>query len=177
MVCGRFQHPRRPRRGRREKGGSQQALGRSHGGWGSKLHLLTDGAGLPLAVMLSAGQRHESLYLEPLVELAMAHGRRPEYLLGDKGYSAPRIRRWLSQHGIQPVIPHRADEHRVHPNLPLLDKTRYRQRNVVERAVGWIKQFRSVATRFDKLARCYLAMLRLAFIRIALRRADSSDTA
>lgn len=132
---------------------------------------------MPLAVMLSAGQRHESLYLEPLVEKAMAAGRRPAYLLGDKGYSAPRIRRWLTGKAIQPVIPYRADEYRVYPELPPLDRDRYRQRNVVERAVGWIKLFRSAATRFDKLARCYLAMVQLACIQLALRRIDSSDTA
>ena len=98
------------------------------------------------------------------------------HLLGDKGYSAPRIRRWLAERSITPVIPHRADEHRLHPELPPVDFSRYRKRNVVERTIGFLKQSRSVATRFDKLPRCFLAMIKLAFIRLYLRKIDSSDT-
>lgn len=176
-MCRRLQHPCWTRRGRREKRGSEAALGRSHGGWGSKIHLLTDGHGLPLEVLVSAGQRHESCFFEPLLEGLLAQGRMPKYLLGDKGYSAPRIRRWLIQHAITPVIPHRKDEIRLHPEFAPLDQQRYRKRNVVERTIGFLKQSRSVATRFDKLPRCFLAIVRLAFIKLYLRKIDSSDTA
>jgi len=175
-VHRRVQHPRWPGCGGREKRGSENALGRSHGGWGSKIHLLTDGHGLPLEVLVSAGQRHESCFFEPLMDAMLAEGRKPKHLLGDKGYSAPRIRRWLADHAITPVIPHRADEHKHHPNLPTLDFPRYRKRNAVERTIGFLKQSRSVATRFDKLPKCFLAMIKLAFIKLYLRQIDSSDT-
>jgi transposase len=170
------QHPRRPPRSRGQKGGSETALGRSRGGWGSKIHLLTDGHGLPLAVVLSGGNRHESCYLEELV-LAGYRGRWPLWLLGDRGYSAPRIRLWLEQHGIRPVVPYRKDELKQRPNLPQLDRERYRMRNVIERTIGRLKQCRSIATRFEKLAASFLAMIRLAFVQLYLRTIDSSDTA
>jgi len=137
---------------------------------------LTDGRGLPLEVLVSAGQRHESCFFEPLLEGLLAQGRRPAHVLGDKGYSAPRIRRWLTERAIAPVIPHRADEHKLHPELSKVDLPRYRKRNVIERTIGLLKQSRSVATRFDKLPKCFLAIIKLAFIRLYLRRVDSSDT-
>jgi transposase len=127
-------------------------------------------------VLLSGGQRHESCYLEELV-VAGYRGRWPMWLLGDRGYSAPRIRCWLESHGIQPVIPYRNDEVRLKPSLPELDRERYRRRNVIERTIGKIKQCRSIATRFDKLAQSFLAMLKLAFMQLYLRAIDSSDTA
>jgi transposase len=99
------------------------------------------------------------------------------WLLGDRGYSAPRIRRWLEAHGIQPVIPYRKDEVRLKPSLPALDRPRYRMRNVIERTIGKLKQCRSIATRFDKLAQSFLAMLKLACLKVYLRSFDSSDTA
>jgi transposase len=176
LVCGRQQHPRREARSGGQKGGSETALGRSRGGWGSKIHLLTDGLGLPLAVVLSGGNRHESCYLEELV-LAGYRGRWPIWLLGGRGYSAPRIRLWLEQHGIRPVIPYRKDELKQRPNLPELDRERYRMRNVIERTIGKLKQRRSITTRFEKLADSFLAIIRLAFIQIYLRTIDSSDTA
>ena len=127
-------------------------------------------------MLVSAGQRHESCFFEPLLEGLLQQGRMPTHLLGDKGYSAPRIRRWLTERSIIPVIPHRADEHKRHPELPRVDLPRYRKRNVVERTIGFLKQCRSVATRFDKLPKCFLTMIKLAFIRIYLRKIDSSDT-
>ena len=131
---------------------------------------------MPLAVLLSGGNRHESCYLEELV-LSGYHGRWPLWLLGDRGYSAPRIRLWLEKHGIHPVIPYRKDELRQRPHLPDLDRERYRLRNIIERAIGKLKQFRSIATRFDKLAASFLAMIKLAFVQLYLRAVDSSDTA
>jgi transposase len=137
---------------------------------------LTDGNGLPLAVLLSPGQRHESCYLEELVA-AGYQGRWPTWLLGDRGYSAPRIRSWLRSQGIQPVIPYRKDERDWVPPPPPLDRERYRLRNVIERTIGKLKQCRSIATRFEKLAGHYMGMLKLAFMRIYFRTIDSSDTA
>lgn len=142
----------------------------------NSIHVLTDGHGLLLAALLSGGNRHESCYLEELV-LAGYRGRWPLWLLGGRGYSAPRIRLWLQQHGIRPVIPYRKDELKQIPALPELDRERYRLRDVIERTIGKPKQCRSIATRFEKLASSFLAMLRLAFVQLYLRTLDSSDTA
>lgn len=129
-------------------------------------------------MLLSPGQRHESLFLEALVEAAERETRRqPEKLAGDKAYSAPRIRKWLTEKGIAPVIPYRKDELDRMTEPPEFDRETYRERNVVERLIGALKEMRAVATRADKLAKRYLAMVRLAGIRLLLRKIAPPDTA
>ncbi len=96
--------------------------------------------------------------------------RRPERLAADKAYDVKRIRLWLRRHGIQTVIPPKRRRGKVKPGRPVAyDKAAYRNRNVVERCVGWLKEARSLATRFDKLACNFLSMVHLAFIRRYLR--------
>ena len=147
-------------------------MGRSRGGFSTKLHLLVDGRGLPLAVKVTPGQQHESTCFESVlqaVRIAPPRGRprwRPKRLAGDKGYSYPRIRAWLRQHNIEAVIPQRDDQRARHRGRPLkFNRDLYRQRNVVERCVGWLKENRRVAARYEKLATNYLGMLKLAMIR------------
>lgn len=138
---------------------------------------MTDGNGLPLAVTLSAGQRHESVFFEPVMEAALqARPNGPQALAADKGYSAKRIRRWLAERRIRTVIPHRRNERHL-PDEPPFDAVAYRRRNVVERAVGWLKLARHIATRADKLAQSFLAFLKLAFIRRYLQALHLRDTA
>jgi transposase len=86
-------------------------------------------------------------------------------LAGDKGYSYPGIRRWLWQHHIQAVIPERSDQraHR-HGRPPTFDPALYRRRNAVERLVGWLKERRRLATRYEKLALTFRGMIALALI-------------
>lgn len=94
---------------------------------------------------------------------------RPACLGADKGYSYPRIRRWLRAHGIRAVIPQRKDQRAPRCGRPLdFDKHLYRCRNIVERRIGWIKNCRRLASRYDKLALSFLAMVKLLFIRIYL---------
>jgi transposase len=149
-------------------------LGRSRGGFGSKIHLVSDGHGLPLAAELTAGQRHESKQTERVldqVRIPQRRGRprcRPVKLAGDKGYSYPRVRRWLRQHGIRAVIPRRKDQ-RPDDGRVQFDRDTYQRRAVVEQCVGWLKESRALATRFDKLAVNYLATVRLAMIQRYLR--------
>jgi transposase len=141
---------------------------------------VTDGNGLPLAAEVSAGQRHESLYAEPVlraVRIRRRNGRvrtRPKAVAGDKGYSYARVRRYLRRRKIKGVIPTRKDQRR----RPGFDKATYRRRNVVERCVNWLKESRAVATRFDKLAVNYLATVKRAMVQRYLRKLapdDSSD--
>jgi transposase len=155
-------------------------LGRSRGGFGSKFHVVTDGAGTPLAIQVTAGQVHESTRAESVIGQALATliGRRrkrwrrrhkPRKLAGDKGYSVQRVRDWLGGQKIEPVIPHRDNEHARHDPFVWFDRWTYRQRAVVEQCVGWLKEFRRIGTRFEKLAVNFHGMLQLAMIRRYLR--------
>jgi transposase len=149
-------------------------LGYSRGGFGTKVHVVTDGNGLPLAVEVTAGQAHESKTFEPVMNKVRIPGRRgrprcrPVKLAGDKGYSYPHIRAWLRRHGITAVIPRRKDQ-KPDDGRHRFDREAYRRRAVVEQCVGWLKESRAVGTRFDKLAVNFLATLKLATIRRYLR--------
>ena len=147
---------------------------------------MTDGSGLPLAVEVTAGQRQESTQFERVMDQVRIPGRRgrprcrPVRLAGDKGYSYPRIRRWLRRHGIKGVIPRRSDQ-RPDDKRHRFDRESYRRRAVVEQCVGWLKECRAVGTRFDKLAVNYRATVQLAMIQRYLRKltaaTDSPDRA
>ena len=94
---------------------------------------------------------------------------KPRKLAGDKGYSVPRLRDWLQRQKIEPVIPHRDDEKARHDPGVTFDRQAYRGRCVVEQCVGWLKEFRRIGTRFEKLAVNFHGMLQLAMIRRYLR--------
>jgi transposase len=133
-----------------------------------------------LSVVLTPGQRHDSTQLEPVLDAISVprpggRGRprkRPEHLVGDKGYSYPRCRRLLRRRGITHTIPERSDQRARRarrPGRPLaFDRERYRGRNVVERCFNRLKQFRAVATRFEKRAVNYRAMVVIASLLIWL---------
>lgn len=145
--------------------------------------MVTDGQGLPLAVEVTAGQVHDSTRIESVMDhisIVQPLGpprKRPERLAGDKGYSYPRIRKWLRDHGIQAVIPQRDDQRANHRGRPLnFDKDAYRQRSVVEQCIGWLKECRRIGTRFEKLAINFLAMVKVAMIQRYLRIGFSNTT-
>lgn len=134
------------------------ALGYSRGGFSTKIHLLCDSAGTVVGIHVTPGQRHESRAFEPTMQrvyLRRRRGRRrwPRRLAGDKGYSYPRIWRWLSRRRIGRVIPTRKNQVRD----PNFDKAEYRKRNIIERVVGWSKECRRLLSRFEKLAVNYVA--------------------
>jgi transposase len=155
---------------------ADHALGRSQGGFGTKVHLVCDGDGNGLGVVVTPGQRHESVVFEAVmdtVEVRRKSGRsrrRPLRLVGDKAYSNRRIRRWLARRKIKAVIA-RPDDQRVRlgRRAEAFDAERYRRRNVVERLIGRLKECRRVATRYEKLAVNFLAMLKLALIALYLQ--------
>lgn len=114
------------------------------------------------------------------VQIPRRHGRpksRPACVGADKGYSYPRIRRWLRCRGIRAVIPQRKDQRRPRCGRPLaFDKALYRSRNIIERRIGWIKNCRRLSQRFEKYAVSFLAMVKLNFIRVYLPIAFSDRT-
>ena len=151
-------------------GQEHEALGRSRGGFSTKIHLRAEGSGKPVVFILSGGERHESLYLGPLLDLGRVRrtgaGRprnRPLSVVGDRGYSYPSVRRMLARRGIRAVIPRRSDQ-RPLDRRHHFDPALYRERNRVERLVGRLKQFRRIATRYEKRATSFLAMVTLAAI-------------
>jgi transposase len=148
------------------------ALGRSRGGFSTKIHILCDGQGLPLHFHLTAGQTNESTVLDELLVGADAllldeDGQRiawPFALGGDRAYRANWIDEYLLDLGIQAVIPSRETEHRE-LRLVEFDKEAYRRRNIVERLIGWLKESRRIFSRFEKTAKNFGGMLTLAFIK------------
>jgi transposase len=150
---------------------NQEALGKSQGGFSTKLHLRAEGKGKPMTFVLTAGQRHETAKFEALIEQGAVrreergHPRlQPRRFLGDKAYSGRKIRRYLKRRGIGYTIPRRADETRTRP----FNRTLYKECNYVERLINSLKQFRRVATRYEKRAVNFLAMVTIAAIMLWL---------
>ena len=145
------------------------AIGRSRGGLSTKIHQLVDGRGRPLVIALTPGQAGDSPMLQPLLaQLAVRRlgpGRprtRPTAVIGDKAYSSRGIRTMLRGRGITAVIPQPSDQirHRTRRGSaggrpPAFDPIAYKGRNVIERSFNDHKQWRGIATRYDKLATVY----------------------
>ena len=145
-------------------------MGRSRGGLSTKIHHLLDGHGLPLVIALTPGQAGDAPTLPPLLAQlrvtrpASRPRTRPDALRGDKAYSSRQIRTHLRKRGIKAVIPEPADQagHRKRRGSrggrpPAFDTSDYRNRNVIERRFSHLKQWRGLATRYDKLAITYRA--------------------
>ena len=147
---------------------NQEALGRSRGGFSTKVHLRTDAKGRPLVFELTGSQAHEVKgYDDALMELFEAQ---PEKLLGDKGYDADAIRDDLEERGIEPVIPPKANRKEAIP----YDREAYKRRNLIERCVNALKQFRRVATRYEKTARAFLSMLCIGAARLWIKTLNTA---
>jgi transposase len=151
--------------GARGSSREDEALGRSRGGFTSKIHLKAEGDGKPLTFLVTAEQRHEATMFEPLLEMGAAkraaRGRprlRPQCVVADKGYNSERIRELLNGKQVKPVIPVRSDQDKDES----FDQEMSRDRNLVERLINRLKQWRRIATRYEKRAVNYGGMLTLA---------------
>ena len=140
--------------------------------------MLCDGEGHPLHFELTAGQTHEASAFDTVLigadeQLRDAQGEPvawPVALAGDKGYRAAWIDEYLLGLDITPVIPSKADEDRDARPVAF-DPDAYRDRNIIERLIGWLKECRRVFSRFEKTAKNFAGMIRLAFIQRYLRLA------
>ena len=139
----------------------EQCLGRSRGGFSSKIHLLVDALGFPLQFILTGGERHDLSQAESL--LAPFHF---DAVIADKGYDSDPLRELLTAKQVEVVIPSR--RHRKPPRD--YDRLRYKERNIVERFINRIKWYRRIFTRYEKLARRFMAFLHFAATLIWLER-------
>ncbi|WP_455678418.1 IS5 family transposase [Streptomyces atroolivaceus] len=171
--------------GRPSGGGGQigECLGRSRGGFTTKIHLAAEGRCRPLAFVLTPGHYGDGPQLERVLERVSVPrtgvGRprtRPDRVLADKAYTSRRNRRYLRRRGIPHTIPERLDQQRHRKNRGSrggrptgFDSERYKKRNTVERTINRLKGFRAVATRYEKRAYIYLGTVTLAALVIWLR--------
>ena len=152
----RRRHPRQgaPIGRRRKRGEFQHAIGRSRGGRTTKIHALSDQHGRPIALTLTTGQTHDLVGAEALLQRVAT----PKRLIADRAYDAKRLRDWLTERGCEPVIPPNPTRKNPHTYDPVA----YRSRNLVERLFCRLKDFRRIATRYDKRADTFLSAVLIA---------------
>lgn len=141
----------------------------------TKIHTAVDGHGRPLAVVVTGGQRNDQAMLAGVLDEIIVprhRGRarsRPDAVIADRAYSSGLARRMLRGRAITAVIPQKSDEVAARQRRgsaggrpPGFDENRYKQRNLVERSFALLKQWRGLATRYDKLAIVYRAAVVLS---------------
>nr|WP_197355285.1 IS5 family transposase [Ralstonia pseudosolanacearum] len=142
------------------KGGCRNsALGRSRGGLSTKIHLAVDSRGRPVRIVLTGGHRNDITQA-----WALLAGFKPQYVLADKGYDSRALVELIEVQGSEAVIPPRSCQR---PRA--YDKARYRLRNRIERCFARLKQWRRVATRYDRKPANFLATIQLASIMLWLQ--------
>ncbi len=127
-------------------------MGKSRGGLTTKIHAAVDALGNPVRLLLTPGQASEYGQAE-----ALLNGFTPDQVLADKGYDSDAFVESIQRVGAEAVIPSRKNRQQPRP----LDRHIYKDRNLVERFFQKLKQFRRVATRYERLAKNYQSMLSL----------------
>ena len=159
-------------------------IGRSRGGLTTKIHHAVDGRGRPLAVVVTGGQRHDGVILPQVladIRVPRAGGgrarTRPDAVLADRAYGSRGNREYLRSRGIRTVIQEKKDQIATRKKRGskggrprAFDAGAYRNRNVVERSFAYVKQWRGLATRYDKLAITYRAAVVISAILTWLRQ-------
>ncbi|MBX5167491.1 IS5 family transposase [Rhizobium sp. NZLR4b] len=143
-----------------KKGAEDQALGRSRGGLSTKIHMAVRGLGCPVRFTLIAGQKGDAPQAEALIE-----GLSADIVMADTAYDSDRLRNAIADKGAVAVIPNNPSRAQKYP----LDKHLYAQRHLIECCFSRLKQFRRVATRFEKTAENYLAVVIIAAIVLWIR--------
>ena len=137
-----------------------ELLGRSRGGFSTKIHARVDSLGRPHQILLSPGQSHECQKAIDLIK-----GSEAGFIAGDRGYDTEEVRSYLKYCGIKAVIPpcsNRTKKYRYNKEI-------YKERNIVERFFARIKQYRRIATRYDKTSKMFMSALSLVGILLWLK--------
>jgi transposase len=141
-------------RGGWKRGAEAQAIGRSRGGRTTKIHAVADTLGRLLSFAITPGQRGDVLaaigLLGPLPP--------PRFCAADTAYDSNGLRKFIAERGTEPVIPNNPTRKTKHP----FDRKPYKKRNVIERMFSRLKDWRRVATRYDKLAHIYASAIAIA---------------
>ena len=145
---------------RRTKKHGNQSLGRSRGGFSTKIHLACDALGNALRFILTGGERHDITQAKQLIENFSATA-----VLADKGYDANDLISTIEAQSSLVVIPSKANR-QVQRTI---DAHLYKERHLIENQIGKLKHFRRVFSRFDKLAKNYLSFIHFAGTIIWLR--------
>ena len=155
---------------RHVRGGKKRGLkvGKTKRGKGTKLMVVADASGLPLAVHTASARPHEVTLVEATLDETVTVGR-PQRLIGDRAYDSDPLDQKLAQRGIDLIAPHKRNRKKAATQ----DSTalrRYRRRWKIERLFAWLNKFKRVMTRWDRCAERYTAFVHLAFSMILLRR-------
>jgi transposase len=140
-----------PLRRRRKRGAEFQAIGLTKGGRNSKIHAIVDADRSPWVLILTPGNTADCIMAQECVSLIPGI----KELLADKGYDTDAFRAFLKQQKIRPVIPGKSNRKKRIRH----DRKAYKNRNVIERCFGRLKDFRRIATRYDKLAQNFFSAL------------------
>jgi len=144
----------------RTKKEGEQSLGRSRGGFSTKIHLACDALGNALRFILTGGERNDITQAESLVKDLVV-----DYVIADKGYDAQEFVLKLKERNSEAVIPSRSNQKEQRK----IDEHLYKERHLIENQIGKLKQFRRVFSRFDKLAKNYLSFIYFASTVVWLR--------
>ena len=139
---------------------NKQALGRSRGGFSTKIHVAVNGLGMPVELKITPGQVADITVAESLLE-----DHDFKVAIGDKGYDSKKFVNSIESRGAEAVIPPRSNAKEPRE----IDLHLYKERNLVERFISRIKQYRRVATRYEKTARNFLAFVQVASIMVLLQ--------
>jgi transposase len=142
---------------RRKRGQDGQALGRSRGGFTTKIHAKSDASGTPIAFDLTGGEKADAPHFEILLDLGP--DITPRAAIGDKGYASKANRALARKRGIAPVIPRKTNE-KAKPAF--FARTLYKARARIEQGIGVLKRFKRVALRCEKTARNFRSIVSFA---------------
>ncbi|WP_151638115.1 MULTISPECIES: IS5 family transposase [Noviherbaspirillum] len=149
-----------------KKGGPK--VGKTKRGKGSKLMVIADAHGLPLAVHTASASPHEVTLVEATIDETVTMGR-PRRLIGDRAYDSDPLDQRLAQHGIELIAPHKRNRKKAVTQDGRALR-RYTRRWKIERTFAWLNKFKRVLTRWDRCVEHYTAFVHLALAMILLRR-------
>jgi transposase len=148
--------------------GEKRAIGKSHGGATTKIHIAADAHGNPIDFEITGGEVHDVKIADKIIEKI----GKAEHFIADKGYDSDSIRDHAKKAGMNPVIPRKSNSKKQNPEF---DSYLYKLRHLVENLFARLKHYRSIATRFEKLARNFKSIVFLACSLVWLKLISRSN--